>query len=73
MARFAEIFIFFPPTPVSSLSFRSKAVVPLLLIHCFMFLTLFRCAVLVSSLVLKSSLRGRESWLLYFVCLPGVL
>ena len=48
---------------------HSKVVVLLLLIHCFL------CFVLryfVSILVLQSSRWGRESWLLCFVCLPGV-
>ena len=55
-----------------------KAVVLLLLIHCLLFLPLFRgrfmfglCFVmhyLVSYLVLQSSRWGREGWLLYFNC-----
>ena len=55
----------------------SKAVVLLLLIvtpivgfcNCFMF---FFVCYFVSILVLQSSRQGRESWLLCFVCLPGV-
>ena len=61
------------------------AVALLLLIHCLMLLPLFVgtvCFILVlimhyshvvSFLVLQSSWRGRESWLLDFNCLPGVL
>ena len=59
---------------------RSKAVVLLLLIRCWLLLPLWDsvivlCTVVryfVSVLVLQSSRWGRERWLLYFVCLPGV-
>ena len=60
---------------------RSKAVVLLLLIRCWLLLKL-KCSVnvpcfvvhgYVSFLVLQSSWWGRESWLLYFVCLSDVL
>ena len=58
---------------------RSKTVVLLLLIHCFMYLplfvgfcvwSLFRYAILsILSSFLRSSRRGRESWLLCFNCI----
>ena len=60
---------------------RSKAVVLMFLIHCFMHLPLFLrvlCLVVfcmhyfVPFLGLQSSGRGRESWLLYFNCLCDV-
>ena len=35
--------------------------------------SMFCCALLFVILVLQSSRWGRESWLLCFVCLPGVL
>ena len=34
--------------------------------------SMFCCALLVPILVFQSSRRGRENWLLCFVCLPGV-
>ena len=69
-----------PPPPVTLATVRSKAVV-LLLIRCWLLLLLWDSVIvlclavcyIVSILVLRSSLWGRESWLLCFVCLPGVL
>ena len=57
---------------------HSKAVVLLLLIRCCLLLQLWDSVIVlcfdvhyfVSILVLQSSLWGRESWLLCFVCLP---
>ena len=64
--------------PVASAAVHSKAVVLLLFIHCLLLLRLFVGGLvlglsfvlqyLVSFLVLQSSGRGRESWLLYFCC-----
>ena len=59
---------------------RSKPVVLLLLIYCLLLLPLCEsvivlCFVLryfMSILVLQSSCLGKESWLLFLVCLPGV-
>ena len=68
-----------PPPPTGGLgAVRSKAEVLLLLVHCLLLLPLFvgvLCLVLdlLSFLVLQSSCRGRESWLLYFNCLHDVL
>ena len=58
----------------------SKAVVVLLMIRCLLLLPLWDSVIVlcfvvryfVSLLVLQLSLEGRESCLLYFVCLPGV-
>ena len=58
-----------------------KAAVLLLLIRCLLLFQLggfcvvpfFVMYCLISFLVLQSSVLGRESWLLYFVCLPGIL
>ena len=66
--------------PVAFASVRSKIVVLLLLIRCWLLLPLWDSVIIlcfvvryfVSILVLKSSWWGRESWLLCFVCLPGV-
>ena len=59
---------------------RSKAMVLLLLIQCWLLLPLWDSVIVLcfvvryfmSILVLQSSWWGRESWLLYFDCLPGV-
>ena len=66
-----------PPVALAAVS--SKAVV-LLLIRCWLLLPLWDSVIVlcfvvryfVSILVLQSSGWGRESWLLYFVCLPSV-
>ena len=60
---------------------HSEVVVRLLLIPCGLLLRLWDSVIIlcfvvhyfVSILVLQSSRWGRESWLLCFVCLPGVL
>ena len=60
---------------------RSEVVVRLLLILCGLLLRLWDSVIIlcfvvhyfVSILVFQSSGLGRESWLLCFVCLPGVL
>ena len=59
---------------------RSKAMVLLLLIQCWLLLPLWDSVIVLcfavryfmSILVLQSSWWWRESWLLYFDCLPGV-
>ena len=59
---------------------RTKAVVLLLLIECWLLLQLWDSVIVLcfavryfmSILVLQSSWWGRESWLLYFDCLTGV-
>ena len=66
--------------PVALAAVRSKALVLLLLIRCLLLLPLWDSVIVlcfvvryfVSILVLQSSRWGRESWLLCFVCLPGV-
>ena len=65
---------------VALASVHSKAVVLVLLICCWLLLPLWGSVIaicfvvryFVSILVLQSSRWGRESWLLCFVCLPGV-
>ena len=65
---------------VSFAAVRSKAVVLLLFIRCWLLLPLWDSLIvlcfvvryIMSILVLQSSWWGRESWLLNFVCLPGV-
>ena len=60
---------------------RSKAVVLLLLIRCWLLLPVWDSVIVlcfivryfVSILVFQSSPWGKESWLLCFVCLSGVL
>ena len=64
-------------SPMASTADRSKAVVLLLLIHCFCcfhFCGVFEFGpALFSFMVLQSFSYGRENWLLYFNCLLGVL
>ena len=53
----------------------------MLLTFCLLLLPLWKSVIVLcfvvlyfmSILVLQSSLWGRESWLLYLICLPGVL
>ena len=67
--------------PVALAAVRSKVVVLLLMILCWLLLPLWDSAIIlcfvmryfVSILVLQSSRLGRERWLLCFFCLPGVL
>ena len=66
--------------PVAWAVVRSKAVVLLLLTFCLLLLPLWESVIVLcfvvryfmSILVLQSSWWGRESWLLYLICLPGV-
>ena len=62
--------------PVALAAVHSGVMVRLLLIPCGLLLRLWDSVIIlcfVSILVLQSSRWGRESWLLCFVCLPGVL
>ena len=66
--------------PVALAAVCSETVVMLLLIRCWLLLPLWNSVIalcfvvrnFMSILVLQSSWWGRESWLLYFVCFPGV-
>ena len=69
-----------PPPPVAKAAVRFKAVVLLLLTFCLLLLPLWESVIVLCFvvryfmplLVLKSSWRGRESWLLCLICLPRV-